>query len=76
MKWQSNYKHPDGYRFFIEHEVLFESMQKKYNDVYYLIGQTEDADLCNYFQEKFETAIWQAYKKFGVPEDSWVKIED
>lgn len=76
MKWKSTYAHPEGYTFFIEYELLFDSINRTDFHAYYLIGETDDRTICNYMQEEFEAATEQAYEDFGVPEDSWVQVED
>ncbi len=77
MKWISNHKHPDGHTFEIEYEILFDSMQKVDFPAYYLLGvDGKGYFLCNYMQEEFEAATEQAFMKWGVPEDSWVKVEE
>lgn len=75
--WRSNYAHPDGWTFTIVHEVAWESVNRKYMDIFYLI--VNDADgygKFNYFQEEFDIATHQAFRKWGVPENSWVKTDD
>ena len=75
--WRSNYKHPEGWTFAIEHEVVFESGSQQYMDAFYLIVTHADGnDMFNYLQDEFDVATHQAYHRWGVPEDSWVKTDD
>ena len=75
--WRSNYSHPDGWTFAIENEVVFEQGSQRYMDAFYLIVvDAEGYGKFNYFQEEFDVATHQAYHRWGVPEDSWIKTDD
>lgn len=79
MKWISNYKHPEGHTFEIEYELEIAITDHGPEDypAYYLLGIDGNGYfLCNYMQEEFEAATEQAFMKWGVPEDSWVKVEE
>lgn len=75
--WRSNYAHPEGWKFSITHEVVWESVNRKYLDAFYLrVIDAEGYGKFDYMQDEFNIAVGQAFRKWGVPEDSWVKTNE
>lgn len=68
MKWESNYKHPEGMEFIIEYDEMAET--------YYLyIFNSEGKNTHDYDQDTLEIAKEQALEDFGVPLDSWIETD-
>ena len=67
MKWETNYKHPEGRTFIIDHDKLA--------GYYIYIYDNKGKNTHDYLQDTLEIAKRFTYKMFGVPIDSWIKIE-
>ena len=79
MKWKANHSHPEGWKFNIEYELEIAITKNGPTDfpTYTLVvTNANDGLLYHYMQEELEAAIQQAHRKWGVPEDSWVKVEE
>lgn len=79
MKWYSNYKHPDGLNFIIEHDenvgyyiYLYENPDCYADDLKTYEGCPNHQDDC--LQDTLEIAKEATHEDFGVPIDSWVEL--
>jgi len=77
MRWVSNYKHPEGWTFEIESEILFD-LNTKENVTFFnlLVMDANGEEIRDYLQEALDIAQDQAFEDFGVPLDSWVEAPE
>ena len=68
MKWTSGYKHAENLSFIIDED--------KNVGFYLYVYDQKGSNTHDYLQDDFETVKFFAFHKFGVPEDSWVEIDD
>ena len=68
MIWKSNYIHPKGWIFKIDHD---------FNVGYYLyVCNEQNRDTHDHLQDSLEMAKEQALEDFGVPLNSWVETDE
>ncbi len=65
MRWESTYSHPKGWTFEITQDL---------KAGYYLWVYKTDETM-DHLQDTLSIAKEQAYEDFGVPEDTWIKID-
>lgn len=88
MRLKSEYKHPRGMNFIIQqedlHNVTDDIFMREFclyvYEVPELFYEDSEADDCTNFQDKYcqdelEISQRQAFEKFGVPLDSWVRMD-
>ena len=68
MKWYSKYKHPDGLRLEIK-----DGGNVGFYGIVYDVAKNKTYD---YLQDDLDTVKQFLFKKFQVPEDSWVEADE
>jgi len=76
MKFISNFKHPKGLTFKIEHTNLFDTNDNIVGEGYYLYVYDKDGfNSIDDLQDTLNFAKEVAFEDFGAPMDSWKEVK-